>query len=221
MFPFHDHPHWRAVMNRELSLEQILRAEVQHYLRTRAGQALRREAVDKAKAMSPTIFESILQTFLEECTTNNTNVNHLDLILRLVTSAGISKEECEVSIPTPGNSAAIALYRDIASRGAACHILGAGAVEHYYAALSQKIYSVYTEHYGMSAFAAETYRIHGPMDIKHSERALAIVDEAISIHGWDTVNLSVRDAFLATSLHYDGMFQAALGHGEYWDGRSK
>jgi len=35
------------------------------------------------------------------------------------------------------------------------------------------------------------------------------------------IELSVRDAFVATSLHYDGMLQAATGLMTYWSGRSK
>jgi hypothetical protein len=31
----------------------------------------------------------------------------------------------------------------------------------------------------------------------------------------------VRDAFVATSLHYDGMLQAATGEISYWNGREQ
>jgi hypothetical protein len=72
----------------------------------------------------------------------------------------------------------------------------------------------------MSEHQAETYRIHGPMDKTHAERAFAVIDEAADLHGWNTVLSSVRDAFVATSLHYDGMLQAATGKLSYWDGRT-
>ncbi len=71
----------------------------------------------------------------------------------------------------------------------------------------------------MSAEQAETYRLHGPMDEEHATRAFAVLDEAIALHSWEAVWLSVRDAFVATSLHYDGMLQAATGKIEYWNGR--
>lgn len=121
-------------------------------------------------------------------------------------------------MPTPANAAAIALYRDIGSRGAGCHMLGAGAVEFYYCKLSPEIFDAYTRKYGMSEDQAETYRIHGPMDSEHAERAFAVLDDAVTLHGWSLVETSVRDAFVATSLHYDGMLHAATGQLTYWNG---
>ena len=100
-------------------------------------------------------------------------------------------------------------------------MLGAGAVEYYYCQLSPQIYKAYTEGYGMSDGQAETYRIHGPMDATHAERAFAILDEAVALHGRPAVVASVRDAFVATSLHYDGMLQAATDRLHYWSGANQ
>lgn len=218
LFPFHEHPLWVAVQQKELSYRQIIQAEIQHWIRTSSSRTLRRNALDIAEKISPRIFEMLLQTYLEECTHDTTGPSHLELIERLVTLGGATHDELERAKATPGNSAAIALYRDISARGAGCHMLGAGAVEFYYSQLSPRIYDVYVNYYGMSDEQAETYRIHGPMDHEHAERAFSIIDEAISLHGWDVVESSVRDAFVATSLHYDGMLQAAIKKNTYWDG---
>jgi len=99
-------------------------------------------------------------------------------------------------------------------------MLGAGAVEHFYCQLSPKIFRDYTELYRMSPSQAETYQIHGPMDQVHADRAFAVLNEAVALHGLEEVRRSVRDAFAATSLHYDGMLQAATGENKYWDGRN-
>jgi pyrroloquinoline quinone (PQQ) biosynthesis protein C len=218
-FPFEHHPLWVAVLHGELSMEEVIRAEAQHWVRTKAGQVLRREALNSAKNVSDKIFGQLLETYLEECT-NHKGTSHLDLIERLVVMGGFPKEKLEHLRSTPGNAAAIALYRDITERGAGCHMLGAGTVEHFYSQLSPRIYEAYTKHYKMSPDQAETYRIHGPMDHEHAERAFSIIDEAACLHGWEVVETSVRDAFVATSLHYDGMLQAA-GITGYWDGRRK
>lgn len=217
-FPFECHPLWRAVIARELSYEQVIRGEVQHWIRTRAGQTLRAEAVEKAEASSAPIFDLLLETFLEECT-DKRGPNHLGLIERLVLEGGYTHSDLERALPTPGNSAAIALYRDIGLRGPGCHMLGAGAVEYFYSQLSPTIFEAYTNKYGMTHHQAETYRLHGPMDRVHAERAFAIIDEAARLHGWETVRMSVRDAFVATSLHYDGMLHGATGTCSYWNGR--
>ncbi|WP_154233038.1 iron-containing redox enzyme family protein [Burkholderia pseudomallei] len=220
-FPFHRHPLWNAVLSGQFSLKQVVAAEIQHCIRTAAGQKLRAAAVSEAQAVSPTIFAAVLDTYLEECTGHDGMPSHLDMIKALVLAAGGTEQDIRDTRPTPGNAAAMALYRDIGQRGAACHILGAGAVEHYYSALCPRIYQAYTGRYGMSSDAAQTYLIHGPMDQEHAARALLIADEAVEIHGWPVVEQCVSDAFVATSLHYDGMYQAATGRNVFWDGVSE
>jgi len=219
LFPFYEHPLWRAIRAKELTYTQVIAAEVQHWIRTRAGRILRENAMKMAERLSPAIFEQLTETYLEECTDQREGPSHLRLIERLVVDGGKSLKDLEVATPTPGNSAAIALYRDIAGRGAGCHLVGAGAVEHYYCRLSPTIFKAYTELYGMSADQATTYKIHGPMDQIHADRAFSVLDEAITLHGWEAMTQSVRDAFVATSLHYDGMLQAATGNLDYWNGR--
>lgn len=218
ILPFGEHPLWQAVIRNELTLDQILRAEQQHYLRTKAGQDLRANSALNAPPTSPGVFEAALGNYLEEVAPYGSRPSHLDLIRRLLVLGGIPELNLDRAAATPGNAAAMALYRDIAARGSACHLIGAGAVEHFYSKLAPKIYDAYISHYGMTTDQAETYRIHGPMDKQHAERALSVLDEAIEVHGWSVIESSVRDAFVATSLHYDGMLQAASGRISYWNG---
>ncbi|WP_159660133.1 iron-containing redox enzyme family protein [Alcanivorax xiamenensis] len=214
--PFLEHPLWKSIIAGELSIDQIKKAELQHVYRTKCGRELRREAVEKSLQYGENFFQALFQTFIEECT-EQSGPDHLEMAERLVLAAGGTPDELKDIHPTPGNSAAIALYRDISERGAAFHFLGAGVVEYFYSKLSPKIYSAYTRLYGFSDKQAETYRVHGPMDYQHGERALASLDEVLSSHGWYEIKLAVRDAFIATSLHYDGMYQAAIGELSYWN----
>lgn len=179
---------------------------------------MRREALEKAKGFSPKLFEALLETYLEECTSEKSGPSHLDLIKKLLIHGGISEAELDCATPTPGNSAAMALYRDIGARGAACHMLSAGVVEFYYCQLSPQIFDAYTLKYGMTKEQAETYAIHGTMDQLHADRALSILNDAVNFHGWAIIEQCVRDSFVATSLHYDGMLQAAIGKINYWNG---
>jgi len=219
VLPFHEHPLWKGILSGTLSFSQIIQAEVQHYLRTKAGQSLRKHALDSAKGVSEHIFARLLETYLEECTQDASGPSHLELIRRLVVAGGVTEQELSTAINTPGNAAAIALYKEIGDRGSACHMIGAGVVEHYYAQLTPKIFTVYTSIYGMDPQSAETYSIHGEMDIIHAARAFDILEEALDNCGWSIIELSVRDALVATSLHYDGMLQAATGEITYWNGR--
>jgi len=217
-FPFHHHPFWVGVINGTFTLNQVIQAEKQHYLRTKAGQALRRNSVQFAPSRSPMIFEAALGNYLEEVSPKDSGASHLELIRRLLVIAGVTDGQLRRIKPTAGNVASMALYRDIASRGTACHLIGAGAVEYYYAELSPQIYEAYVNRYGMTAEQAETYRIHGPLDKIHASRAFEVIDEQVSLHGLHAIEQSVRDAFVATSLHYDGMHQAAVDRITYWNG---
>lgn len=221
LFPFHEHPLWVSIRRHDLSYEEVIRAELQHCIRTREGRTLREHAVQKAQVLNEKLFKYLLETYLEECTNNDkTGPSHLELIERLVLLAGVTREQIDLALPTPGNSAAIALYKDIAERGAGCHMVGAGAVEHFYCKLSPKIFDAYVGSYGMSEEQAWTYKLHGPMDETHADRAFAVLNEVVELHGWAIVLQSVKDAFIATSLHYDGMLQAATNSNRYWDGKS-
>src|SRR5260370_22004661 len=165
-FPFEHHPMWVAVLRGELSKDEVIRAEAQHWVRTSAGQVLRRDALNSAKGVSDKIFGQLLETFLEECT-NQRGTSHLDLIERLVVQGGFLKADLESLVATPGNAAAIALYRDITGRGAGCHMLGAGTVEHFYSQLSPRIYAEYTPSHAMPVEQLAAYNIYIPLDTQH------------------------------------------------------
>ena len=48
LFPFQEHPLWTAIHRKELDYRQVIEAEVQHWIRTRAGRVLREEAMKMA-----------------------------------------------------------------------------------------------------------------------------------------------------------------------------
>lgn len=216
--PFEHHPLWRAILSGTLSYQQVLMAEQQHFIRSNIGRSFREKAARDSADLSPKAHALLMETYYEECTDDETGPSHVALIERLLVEGGKSEAEIRNAIPTAGNSAAIALYKDIGDRGPLHHMIAAGAVEYFYSGLSPKIFSAYQQHYGMSEHQAETYKIHGPMDRQHAERALSILDDAQVVSMAESIRYAVRDAFVATSLHYDGMLQAALGKITYWSG---
>ena len=219
LFPFHRHPLWVSIINHKLKKAQIIDAEIQHYLRTRAGQPIRKQAMEYCKNNNQILYEAIDQTYIEECTDEDGTPTHLAMIINLLKDGGANESEFSKVQNTPGNVAAISIYRGIASNGAGCHIIGAGAVEYFYSQICKSIFDSYTKYYEFSENAALTYSVHSSLDLEHAERAFDIVDEAERLYGWQTVENSVRDAFIATSLHYDGMYQAATKINNDWNGQ--
>lgn len=219
LLPFHKHPLWLSVESGKLTRDQIILAERQHFLRTRAGQSVRKSAMERAGS-DPELLGAIIETYMEECT-DACGPSHLELAARLACADGSSRSTVEATETTPGNAAAIAMYESIGRRGAACHIIGAGVVEHFYSKLCPRIFDAYLNQYGFSAYESETYRLHSSQDESHADRAFSVLGHALKVHGEEVLERAVRDALVATSLHYDGMLQAALGRIEYWNGRSK
>ncbi|MCJ2054456.1 iron-containing redox enzyme family protein [Methylobacterium sp. J-070] len=175
--------------------------------------------MEEAREISHRAYLLLSETYKEECTDDESGPSHVDLIKRLLVRGGVDPTTLDQTPMTPGNSAAIALYKEIGDRGPLYHMIGAGAVEYYYSELSPKIFEAYTTIYGMDSDQAETYQLHGPMDKEHAERALSLVDDPLVYNDAGEVLRAVRDAFVATSLHYDGMLQAATGTIQYWSGR--
>jgi pyrroloquinoline quinone (PQQ) biosynthesis protein C len=200
LFPFEHHPYWQGVLEGTFKLDQIVRAEIQHFIRSNLGQEFRRRAAEESRMVSIKAHRLLMETYKEECT-DERGPSHLSLIESFLRKAGVSNEELTNAVPTPGNSAAVALYKDITDRGPLHHMIGAGAVEFFYSQLSPRIFTAYTTHYPITEAQAETYQIHGPMDREHAERALSILDEPYVQSHSKSILSAVRDAFVATSLY--------------------
>jgi pyrroloquinoline quinone (PQQ) biosynthesis protein C len=218
LFPFHEHPLWKSIILGKFSREQVLKAEVQHYLRSEIGKIFREHSAVVAKHLGPDIYDLLYQTVVEECYGTDGGPSHAELIKKFLLMNGVSETDLRNAISTPGNAAAIALYKDIASRGPLHHMIGAGCVEYYYSKLCPQIYDCYTQIYKFQPGSFETYRLHGPMDEVHGERALETLKTPLAQALSKELGIAVRDAFAATSLHYDGMLQAATSENEYWNG---
>jgi pyrroloquinoline quinone (PQQ) biosynthesis protein C len=219
VWPFERHPLWVAILDQRLTKEQVILAEIQHYLRSNVGRLYRERAAIGARLIGGELFELLDQTAREECQYDDSGPSHVDLIRSFLLANGVTQRELDRAVPTPANAAAMALYKDIADRGPLQHMIGAGCVEYFYSKLSPRIFSAYVDGYGFSADAARTYELHGPMDAEHGERALKVLETPLAQAMPDEINVAVRDAFAATSLHYDGMLQAAIPTSGYWSGR--
>ncbi len=217
-FPFHKHPLWVAVVEGQLSSEQVLKAEIQHYLRSEIGKVYRERAAVAAKHLEGEIYDLLHRTVIEECYGSDGGPSHAELIRQFLLENGVTETDLRHAACTPGNAAAIALYKDIADRGALHHMVGAGCVEHFYSKLSPKIYEAYANIYKFKSGSFDTYQLHGPMDEIHGDRALETLKTPLALALSKDLELAVRDAFVATSLHYDGMMQAAVGVNCYWSG---
>lgn len=218
-FPFEHHPLWVAVREGELRKDQIIEAEKQHFIRSDIGRLYRERAAIQSRLIGGELHNLLTMTAREECQTDDSGPSHAEMMRGFLKDNGVSDEEIRSIKSTPGNAAAIALYKDIADRGPLQHMIGAGCVEKYYSEICPAIFDKYVKHYGFKPDSVATYELHGPMDKEHAERALRVAQSRLADELEEEVYMAVRDAFAATSLHYDGMLQAATGEISYWNGR--
>ncbi|MGQ2970871.1 MAG: hypothetical protein ACT6RF_19180, partial [Allorhizobium sp.] len=61
LFPFHRHPLWVQIIAGDLSAEQVLKAEIQHYLRTEIGKVYRERAAVAAKHFEGDVYDLLHQ----------------------------------------------------------------------------------------------------------------------------------------------------------------
>ena len=146
-FPFERHPLWQMVLSGGLTAAQVMRAETQHFIRSNVGRDSRKRAAEQAANVSQRAHKLLMETYKEEYTEDETGPSHVDLIKRFLLIGGMYEGDIAAATPTPGNSAAIAMYKDITDRGPLHHMIGAGAVEYFYSGLSPKIFEAYVGRY--------------------------------------------------------------------------
>jgi pyrroloquinoline quinone (PQQ) biosynthesis protein C len=85
--------------------------------------------------------------------------------------------------------------------------------------ISAKVYRELTGHYGFSARAAETYRLHAAQDEGHGSRQIdAIRQLATDAATQDKIRAAVKLGLTAFTLEWDGHVQAMTGKREFWSG---
>lgn len=219
-FSFEENPWWAGVLGKKFTKQQIVKGEVQHYLRTRTGRKFRVLMLASA-AESPEAFDiawPILEDEIVGKTTDGVRQSHYKLMLDFFRGSGITLKNLDKTDLTPCNAAAIAIYRDLASRSFVESLGGAGIVELFYPDLCKKVYKAYTGHYGFSHEQAFTYYEHQTADDDHSTRALEIIEKyAKTDEMQEKIRRAVKDAIQATHLHYAGMYEGAVGKRLYWN----
>ena len=219
--PMGEHPWFQGILKHRWSREQIILAEVQHYLRIRTNPIFfGYMAINAVRDKNYELMQTILENFMEELGGRET---HVDIMLQFLEEGGISREEADRAEAAPGTLAAIEMIIGCCQRRSALEgvamlafvesqLGGAGKV-------SEKVYRELTGYYGFSPRAAETYSLHAEEDEGHGNRQI----EAIRLLANDTetqdkVRAAVKLGLTAFTLEWDGHVQAMTGKREFWSG---
>jgi pyrroloquinoline quinone (PQQ) biosynthesis protein C len=221
--PMGEHPWFQGILQHRWTREQIILAEVQHYLRVRTNPIFfGYMAINAVAEKRYEVMQAVLENFMEELGGKRT---HVDIMLQFLEEGGISRDEADRAEPAPGTLAAIEMIIGCCQRRSALEgvamlaflesqLGGAGKV-------SEKVYRELTGHYGFSARAAETYKLHAVEDEGHGARQIdAIRRWATDSETQDKVRAAVKLGVTAFTLEWDGHVQAMTAKREFWSGAS-
>src|SRR5919199_2460697 len=103
--PMIEHPWFRGIIEHRWTAEQIVRGEVQHYLRVRNNPVFFGYiAINAVNEKQYGLMDVVLDNFMEELSGERT---HVDIMLQFLEEDGISREEADRADPAPGTLAAI------------------------------------------------------------------------------------------------------------------
>ena len=219
--PMERHPWFDGIIKHRWTREQIIRGEVQHYLRVRTNPIFfGYMAINAVSAKEYAVMDTILENFMEELGGKRT---HMDIMLQFLEEGGISREDADKAEPAPGTLAAIEMIIGCCQRRSALEgvamlafvesqLGGAGKI-------SEKVYRAPTGHYGFSPRAAETYKLHAEEDEGHGKRQIdAVYKLATDAVTQDKIRAAVKLGLTAFTLEWDGHVQAITGKREFWGG---
>src|SRR5437879_12072362 len=219
--PMIQHPWFRGILEHRWTKEQIVKGEVQHYLRVRTNPIFFGYiAVNAVQERNHALMDVVLENFMEELGGERT---HVDIMLQFLEEAGITREEADQADPAPGTLAAIEMIVGGCQRRSALEGLALlSFVEDQHGGANGCAAAVYREltgHYGFSPRAAETYHIHAEQDEGHGGRQIdAIRQFATDDHTQEKVRQAVRLGTSAFNFEWDGHVQAMTGVREHWPG---
>lgn len=219
--PMIQHPWFAGIIEHRWTREQILRGEVQHYLRVRTNPIFFGHiAINAVNEQQYGLMEVVLDNFMEELGGERT---HVDIMLQMLEEAGLSREQADRAEPMPGTMAAIEMIVGGCQRRSALEGLALlSFVEDQHGGpngVAARVYKELTGHYGFSKRAAETYYIHAEQDEGHGQRQIeAIRRYATDAETQDKVRRAVKLGVTAFTLEWDGHVQAMTGRREFWPG---
>jgi pyrroloquinoline quinone (PQQ) biosynthesis protein C len=219
--PMIEHPWFRGIIEHRWTREQIVLAEVQHYLRVRTNPIFFGYiAINAVQEKQYGLMEVVLDNFMEELGGERT---HVDIMLQFLEEAGIAREEADHADPAPGTLAAIEMIAGGCQRRSALEGLALlSFVEDQHGGSNGVAAHVYREmvgFYGFSERAAETYHLHAEQDEGHGGRQIeAIRRYATTDEIQSRVRSAVQLGVWAFNFEWDGHVQAMTGQRSHWAG---
>ena len=184
-----EHPWFKGVREHRWTREQIVRAEMQHYLRVRMNPIFLGYIVTNvASERNYELMDVVMENFMEELGGDKT---HVDVMLQFLEEGGITREQADRADPAPGTLAAIEMIRSGCQNRTA---LEGVALLAYVEAMhggpdgaAARVFKELVGHYGFSRRAAATYELHAEQDTGHGDRQIDMIRRLKHEYGLETM----------------------------------
>ena len=219
--PMEQHPWFQGIIQHRWTREEIIRGEIQHYLRVRTNPIFFGYiAVNAVNEKNYGLMDVVLENFMEELGGERT---HVDIMLQFLEEGGIQREVADRAEPAPGTMAAIEMIVGGCQRRSALEgvaLLTFAEAQHGGPdGVAARVYKEMTGYYGFSPRAAETYYIHAEQDVGHGGRQIEAIHRfATDEETRERVRRAVKLGVTAFTLEWDGHVQAMTGQREFWGG---
>ena len=218
-----EHPWVKAVENCELSVEQIIAGEKQHYFAVCARAKIYSDTLWKAiREIDDDVVAFAQETVREELCNKKT---HADVLADFFIARSISKQDVKKTPQTPGTTEGIKLLtEDIKDMSALECAAVMTLAEWQYGGpdgIAATIHKAYTEHYDFSEIAAKTFSLHAVVDEDHGEAYLNFLAEKVIERPemQDKIFSALELGQRAFTRERDGYYQAATNNLEFvWGG---
>ncbi len=216
-----EHPWFKGIVEHRWTREQIVRGEMQHYLRVRCNPIFFGYIVTNVVAETNNeLMPIVMENFMEELGGERT---HVDIMLQMLEEAGLSRDEVDRAEPAPGTMAAIEMIIGGCQRRSALEgIALLSFVEAMHGGpdgAAARVFKELTGHYGFSRRAAATYELHAEQDTGHGDRQIEAIRRFARDEATQTkVRAAVKLGLNAFNFEWDGHVQAMTGKREYWTG---
>jgi pyrroloquinoline quinone (PQQ) biosynthesis protein C len=221
--PMIENPWFQGIVNGVFERNQIIKGELQHYLRVRHNAEIFGSIVSNAiREEDEGSLWVALENYKDEVMGD---ISHKDLMFQFLDSLDFSREYAESVESTAGTAAAIAMLLHGTKNMSALEGIAITSLPEYQNGGSEgvaaQIYGSLIKNYGFSEHAAETFKVHSLADVDHGGRQIDFLVERVEQNPEQAEKIlrAARYGVNAFNFEWDGHYQAATEKSHFhWKG---
>ncbi len=220
--PMINHPWFRGIIDHQLTKDQIIAGEFQHYLRVRRNaEIFGAVVINAANEGDYETLEIARENYKDEMLGEKT---HADLMFQFLEALGYEKEFADNVEPMSGTMAGVEMLTSGARNMTGLEGIAMLSLPEYQnggaTGVASQVYKALTKHYGFSEYAAETFKVHAHDDVAHGSTQIELLVKKVGEKPelQEKILRAARFGINAFNFEWDGHYQAATKRRSFWEG---